>query len=353
MHFRLDPRSRLGSAFRKFMKQFPFLDGLLGHDVEALIALYDLFNKLRLDPNEIDPELLITGDFTQLGKDDQFGVVFRFLNGETESAPCLNCEDWNAKGPSQDEIRSRRAIAGNHDFWRGKLPFVAAMPLVKGNQSVALKVHFDTGTHFSHPIPLGDNFHLRFVGVNSDHNVEFGSWNQILARGSFADALSNLKIPPAEDKEIRVMLIHHSPSFKDPKYLYIYEDSLNALRSFGEANGICLILTGHTHEYGIFNLQEVRGWNQQVWEMRCGTATQVTNPDAKLRKAIGSLSKVCEPNTVLVHRVCEGSDGLYWQVETYWRKEGEEGGGFVCVKDAETTKKGGCNVRVWPSVGLA
>ena len=339
LHFRVAPQAMLHHTYISLLQLCPWLDGWLGHDPRALAAVEKLFD--RLEAGGEQPEVIVTGDLTQVGAPDQFDEAKTFLGGSSAGSqglqPSLNASDWR-----------ERAVPGNHDHWPGYLPVAPCSP------SPALHNLFGTGMFVGPKIPLSRDVRLRLIGVNSDHDVPANTV-RLFTLGRFEQALQGLPMLQHDPDEVRVLLIHHSPSYqgrtwlpsKDTRWLEIEPASLTALETFVRTYSISVVLTGHIHTYLFVNVYPAgSSLGSNVLEARCGSTTQINNPRARLRRRLGLPTKIPgEPNTAIVHRIFETDSGIEWVAQAYWRNAQNE---FVPL---DSVNSGGCSfstgLQVW------
>jgi hypothetical protein len=334
LHFRESPEGVLAPWARKLAKKFRKMDGLLGHDRRATEALEELLQDLRVEgvANDVTPEVIASGDLTQVGKEGQFRMAAHFLGepilpGSTE--PTFRFTEW------QD-----RTVPGNHDHWPEKFPIPPKEP------HVILRALFPwaaapDGYSTRPPKPLKGGYSLRVVLLNTDAGIDPFTWDgfkkRVLAVGDFNGVLAALPPPQAAPKEIRVLVLHHSPSIPRGTTMYISDPSLTQLRHVVHDHGFRVVLTGHSHEFllnptalGPVGLGGLIGaiFGGGVFEARCGTSSQLTNPRAEEKDALGIGPEDGDrpgdgdfsghqPNTALVHRLVEDTAAgkVWWETE--------------------------------------
>jgi 3',5'-cyclic AMP phosphodiesterase CpdA len=294
-------------------ERYPFLDGLLGHDGNALIRTEAFFHELA---SEEDAKLVITGDLTSMGRDVEFANAEKFLTSG------LTWGDALALGLNQSNWKER-AIAGNHDHWPGS----GRLPML-GGPGKGLRTTFGAATPISDwsaslPWPgQTQPLRVRFLGIHTDADVRPHGINRFLARGSFRSELTKLRgngtLSPGGAHEVRILLMHHSPSWSGMT-LGIAKSSRAALEQFLGAEGFTIVLTGHTHRPLVRKLPfQYRGRPVDVWEACCGTTTQRIDPPyewgARARAARSAGSQL---NSLLVHRFHEEKGKLVWHVQGF------------------------------------
>jgi 3',5'-cyclic AMP phosphodiesterase CpdA len=107
----IDPVTK-DSEMPPHWEKFSWFDGLRGHSYHALVKLDRFWGKLQQE----QPLLLVTGDITACGSEEQYSTAADFLGKELVLPKGqyvgLGKSDWN-----------RFAIPGNHDNWPGPPPF--------------------------------------------------------------------------------------------------------------------------------------------------------------------------------------------------------------------------------------
>jgi 3',5'-cyclic AMP phosphodiesterase CpdA len=268
-------------------------DGLLGHSYRSLVSVERIYKQLKKQERA---KLVVTGDLTTKGCPDEFRLASEYIGRSAEFVARrklgLHYKKWQ-----------EYTIPGNHDQWPG-LPIIWGPP-----RNVFYRV-FPNRPLIGRPSRLMNDHSLRFIGVDTDaDNSPFGT-NRFFARGSFASQLDDLEahLPPPEQKEIRVLLLHHTITHLD--FLSgIDRKSKNKLEIFLLRNNISVLLSGHTHEPNI-TLLPIKHLNRKstVLEARCGTSTQRSiTPYRWARNA-----KRTYPNSVIVHRLFLREQEIYW-----------------------------------------
>jgi predicted phosphodiesterase len=306
LHFRDDPLSPLAAVLVRAIQRFRWLDGIWGHDPALLNALEKTWMSLGRE----NPVLVITGDLTQLGTRRQLQEAAKWLSPTSSpTAPGLGVANW--------ELYS---VPGNHDQWPGRLPFLPGR--TTKDQHPYLR-YFASLFRISPQIAIGKHT-LTLLGVNSDSGLSpglAGVSQRTRAKGAFEKALDDLyrKLPPLGPDEIRVLLLHHSPTCPPGRVMSIEDASLAKLETFCRTSGISVILTGHTHTFGFPQWSGVRAPSgKDVLEVRCGTTTQVTWTSPWHAKQLGATTPFSQENGFMVHRIVEVEGSLEWRAE-WWR----------------------------------
>jgi hypothetical protein len=156
--------------------------------------------------------------------------------------------------------------------------------------------------------------------------------NRVFARGDFVSQLTQLQtlLKPPADREIRVLLLHHSLFPQDPTAprtkpgpfspCEIEQGSQQALETFLVDSGIKVTLCGHRHtprlsRFNPSNEVEVA----EVMEARCGTTTQRDRYPLNVIARINPKKRRLPPNSLILHKLVERQDGIYWQAQIFWR----------------------------------
>ncbi len=284
-------------------------DGLLGHRYIALKRLAEFFHSKHRDEGA---QLIVTGDLTCVGKDEQFDTANEYLGAllQPPKGRCLGL----AVGDWKD-----RAVPGNHDHWPG-------MSWMFGGPTPALGTHFPHLPFISPPIALSTGQQLRFVGINTDADVWPYGRDRLLARGVFhnqlhlaAGHMANLGLPCRN--EICVLLLHHSHEWPGAT-LRMTTASRQALNTFIAEQSIAVLLCGHTHvPYVGSNSVTHQGSTIEFLEARCGSTTQWDIIPYNWKTLWGTRPKRnLQANTLIVHRLREENREIKWRAETYQRK---------------------------------
>lgn len=302
----LDPSTddaTLDAHTEQWLQWFPWFDGYLGHGGDALRHLDSFFSSRTSAPR---PGLIVTGDLSTVGAPHELTLAHSFLTGfgtlPTGSKLGLNVPDV-----------FERSVLGNHDHWSGRRAQHPLDPVMFGSSKAASSLPSTGHPILSKPWKLKAGLQLQFIRLNSDADVPSYSLHRLFARGRFdselAPAIKALGVPRRD--EIRVLLMHHSPSHQGLR-LGISKRMRTALDSFIANVGVRVVLSGHTHSPG-GEVRLIQG--VPVLEARCGTTTQRdTVPDSWTRR------KKKPVNTLLVHTLQEQPSGsITWKVETYVR----------------------------------
>lgn len=335
LHFgHLDPVSLNAKAPGLWAKHSGF-DGLLGHSINSLRKLELFFDQLRRTE---DARLIVTGDLTTVGHPDQFTMASSFLGGIlrfSRGRPVgLMAHDWRDRG-----------VPGNHDHWPGHAG-------IWGSPTSGLTTTFPHLPYVNNPpLSLPSGHELRFMGIDTDADVNPYRRDRFLARGSFTTQLSSLaamlSIPTAN--EIRVLCLHHSQEQRGIS-LEMNALSRDALNDFIVDQNIAVLLCGHIHTPALIQSFTAThlglGTSADFLEARCGTTTQTSTLPYTWRNILGRRPRRVNrrPNSLLVHRlVLEGAE-IYWYTEYYE----EKARGFAVPTSVPTSILVNDRVRVWP-----
>ncbi len=319
--------------------EFPHFAGLAGHDLVVMRDLVEAWRKIR---DGEKARLILTGDLTAYGSAEQYTAAVLFL---TDAA-----EQWQLLGLEVKEW-AERGIAGNHDHWGGtflglgpnafneamrklykqlermsasasklsrfvgflSVPFVGLLNQLLKRPTPAVAKWLRRFPVARDPDPLpGTDLSLRWLAVDTDSGVSALSPARLLARGSFCRQLDRLraKLGPAAPREIRVLLLHHSPAYADTTHLRIDAPSRKALARFVADCNVRVLLTGHIHKVAL---------DQQLnrLESRCGTTTQVPRVTLTRPNDQGKWDGQLDLNTFLVHRLFRAGRTIVWETKTH------------------------------------
>lgn len=309
LHFGTLNLSSLNAANAWWMR-FPVLDGFLGHSERALVRLDQRFAELKKTEQA---RLIITGDLTTCGKNSEFQLF----------------DDYAGANPSLKSMKymglrnpgwRTTAIPGNHDHWPGTIKIFGS-PL-----GMVHKI-FNDLPRVSPLQDLGDGFQIRFIWINSDVDVGHRSSHRGLARGccvSHCDTLEG-QIPPRVDREIRVLCLHHSPTYQaNAQSLWALEldqRSRDRVAEFILDHQISVVLCGHLHSppYVDSALAISKGRHADFLEARCGSTSQIKRSDLdpsviQILRSLNILPRE-RTNSLLVHRIFEENGRVEWETE--------------------------------------
>lgn len=306
LHFGHVAFDSLDARARRIWALHPAFDGLLGHSGLGLRHLEEFFQSLGAE----EPRLVVTGDVTAYGHDAQFESASSFLGATLQQGAQvpvgLNEPSW-----------LKRSVPGNHDHWPGR-----AWPIGKPTAMLGALYPKERLPLCDDSIHLPNGFRLRFLGVNSDSDVRPHGIRRLMARGAFRSGLEGISqsgdLGPVEEREIRVLLIHHSLVWKH-YVLGMAKSSRAALGQFLAAEGIKLVLTGHTHDPSLHphDIPD-QGGTHRVWEARCGTTTQRTDvPYSWSKMAREKRRPLSRMNSLLLHRFFGDRRKLEWRAEAW------------------------------------
>jgi len=284
-------------------------DGWLGHHYRAMTALHDFYHRIKSD-NSL---LLVTGDLTANGHDQQFAMANQFLMQRNLGQQLgLGCQDW-----------VRLSVPGNHDQWPGTNK-------ICGKPTVGLDATFNTPFPIvANPLRLANGQTIQFISVDSDADVGISSMARGLARGSFASQLIALDkaLPVCGPNETRVLIVHHSiipqvtAQRRNLAILDIDSNTATVLESFIVDHNISIVLSGHRHVARLSLAKLGSGVEKKdVLEARCGTTLQLDQYSSHVRRAIGA-DRHLPPNTLMVHKVFDRDGRPYWSSQIYRRSK--------------------------------
>lgn len=296
---------------QKWEKYPRLLHGFLAHHPRVADSLSSFVRRSSHD------KLLFTGDLTAHGSEAQFEFGRKYLEKtlslkEKEPIKGLGFADW-----------LRWSIPGNHDHWPGRVWPPLGNPTQGLNDTFGLlpnantwftlnKSSFDTIPH---------DVKLRFLRINTDADIKSKSPDKLFARGDFLTQLNTLatELDPCAPNEVRILMLHHSCHCEKKFFLKIKTKSLAALRRFVSEHKIALLLSGHIHNVKFSQSNR----SPSISEITCGTTTKYqpsshdrSNEEYMQYRAINPNAGI-ELNTLLLHRILEKNDGLYWHAETY------------------------------------
>ena len=333
LHFGMvDPTTMNAETISLWAKCRHF-DGLLGHSYLSLVHLEQVVTRLRREENAF---LLVTGDLTTIGNTAEFDTAQEYLGNFLQPPRGnflgLNFKDWQ-----------RLTIPGNHDHWPGT-------PTILGGPNTSFNNYFRALPRVER-IAIED-FTLTVICVNSDSDVSPYGSERVLARGSFRSQLvklsGSLAAETPNEREIRVLLIHHSYSASGLA-LAMNSASRAALHDFIYEHNIGVLLCGHIHQPPVVNILRVSRLQHgmKCLEARCGTSTQISTLPYNWRNALGVRPSRPDrlPNSILVHRLLRTEVGIVWTtkllIERPW--------GFESAGNAVPRWPPDTEFTVWPS----
>lgn len=292
------------AAARAILSKFRVFDGLFGHSRTAIYRLVEFWERILKDEENV--QLVVTGDLTAYGSEDQFRSALTYVENEV-TPPYgnnigLHAWDWR-----------ERSIPGNHDQWPG-------YPIIFG-RGYNVANHFP-GPPFVQPKRLPNGLTLRILAIDTDADVWPFGRNRLYPRGRFTSqliALNKLIEPPKQD-EFTVLLLHHSPSHVG-KTLGIVPGSLGDLSAFLIEQHVAVMLCGHVHvpRVSTYRAQD-QGRVLDVLEACCGTTTQLDRLPLGWRDFSGRRpDRRLTANTLLVHRLDEQNNEVLWSIQAYSR----------------------------------
>ncbi|HEX6101206.1 MAG TPA: metallophosphoesterase [Thermoanaerobaculia bacterium] len=296
LHFGIPDQTSNSAPIRSTWEMCAWFDGLLGHDFLALRHLEAFFDRLQEDE---EARLIVTGDVTRSGNDGEFDVADAFLR-DTHTFP-----NGSAVG-LHDSGWTELAVPGNHDHWPGN------GGIFGGPSPAVLDPFLAHGSVIT--IPLSRGYSITFLKIDSDADVLNVGWDRLWARGSFESQVTSLDAHlstiPLGEKEVRVLLLHHSMSRRGFS-LTANPGSRTAVARLLSRHGIALVLNGHTHVPLCSALTtKIAGVTHEALEVTCGTTTQqwIAPPDWKRELDRN------ERNWLMVHRFVVTDQGSEWEI---------------------------------------
>ena len=293
--------------------------------------LYEFFGPFREEEPKV--ELIVTGDLTAMGNRHEFDIANQYLSGIL-------------LGPLGDQVGLEvagwrdRAIPGNHDHWAG-------YPIPVRGATRALRSTFPRLPQTQPVFPVGNGRQLRLLRIDTDSEV---NWlERINALGSFVLQLHGLSamlsLLGPNDNEIRVLCLHHSPTYQGPT-LEITPQSRMELHKFILQHRVAVLLCGHIHRppwAKLFRLNPVQNPPLDVVEVCCGTTTQIDPSIGRKAGLEGSDHRPWE-NSLFVHRLLEWRGEIHWEAELYL----ESRTGFVRADRMRDDIRAVTRFKVWP-----
>jgi 3',5'-cyclic AMP phosphodiesterase CpdA len=266
-------------------------------------------------PVDATPYLIMSGDLTATGHQEEFVVGHTFLRSQ-----------WRVRRDPPElvgfDVRPGQecrlvTVPGNHDHWDGRT------------------LWFDPRQRPAHfrPTPwkrvweAGDLI-LEVYGLDSSAGLSPGrySFQQLgmlsrLEVSNLIDLLKQAMPLPVGKHRARALVVHHT---LDGGY---YDISPTALRRLAEKYKISAILTGHTHTFFTQPMTPLPGRSRTVWELRSASTLQA--PEARTNPVPGFLA----------HQLKVENSQLVWRTWRYvwvsaWQQfvvvdSGPPGPGFV------------------------
>lgn len=279
--------------------------GLLGHTYQAMAQLEEFYlDKVAEGPTR----LVITGDLTTCGSAIEFETARAFIEGEFMFSRERTA---GLRAANAFEI----AIPGNHDHWPGVRTIV-------GDPSNTLWDLFPRRPMAPCIIDLTDHQRLIVFGINTDEDVHPTGPSRVYARGRCVSQLDALdqQIEALEGREgdILVLAMHHS-RMHDLFELGLTAATRKRLNETLESGRIAVLLSGHVHEPAV-KIERIAG-RSSAWELleaRCGTTTQLDDPQKLARRGI---TATLTPNNLLVHEIVSAGGRIEWHTIPFTRTD--------------------------------
>jgi UDP-2,3-diacylglucosamine pyrophosphatase LpxH len=309
LHFGpVDPNT-MDSAIPRLWECYPWFDGLLGHSYHAAVKLDRFFGQMKQEA----PVLIVTGDITACGSEDEYSTARDFLGDE------LRPPKGNYVGLGRTSWNDH-AVSGNHDNWPGT-PTIWGSPLSCKDEAYRRMPYYDADV-----LHLPHGYTLSLLGIDTDRDVSPHGWRRGWAQGAFQSQLAELvpRLPIPTEREIRVLLLHHSAQFtsRNPA-LHISKASKAALYDFAVKHNVRILLCGHTHlpKLSPFEVPYL-GDMHPLFEGCCGATTRRTDlpPEATNWTGGRPARDFWRPNSLLVHRLFGDQGKIIWQTQVYFEK---------------------------------
>ncbi len=304
LHFGVIDPETFDAQAHQIWATLPTFEGFLGHRYSSLVLLERLFG---ITLNGESPLLIVTGDITSNGNDEQFRIAHDYLGNELimpdNSAIGLGCTDWKDW-----------AIPGNHDHWPGS-------NWILGSPSQTFQNGF-RGFPAVADLTLSTGDTIRFLRIDSDSDVSCYFLDRFFARGSFPSQLDALRelTKSLEAASVTILCLHHSPA--EGGYLRALDrKSRRALDKFIIDMEISVLMTGHIHNPPLVKAFTATDGarSRRYIEARCGTTTQSDFFESpyywKTYLAPFDIKPKRWSNSLLVHRIVDRNGSLYWETE--------------------------------------
>jgi hypothetical protein len=252
--------------------------GYYGHDTILVQALLNSFQDVRKLTGLLSHEplrLVVSGDQTSAGIWQEFTNAHTVLGRVVPTAGMgfLPASALTG-GPLFPPFAPLIQVPGNHDQWDGhRLRMYRFNPFLTGNvfERFPWRRIWTSGT-----------LEVDVWGLDSNAGTDplpFGNWN-ILAIGSLdpnhlndiRNALAGQPHPPADKALVRVLVVHHSPSYSGST-LHLHQNSLTSLLQLVANCKFQVLLTGHIHSFDRDHNLPVPGGGS-VWELRSASTLQ-------------------------------------------------------------------------------
>jgi len=307
LHFGPVDPTNMESEIPKLWQRCPWFDGLLGHSYHAAVKLDRFWGRMERE----SPFLVVTGDITACGSEDEYSTAQDFLGRELKPPKGhhvgLAQEDWNV-----------RAISGNHDNWPGT-------PTIWGGPPSCKEVFRRMPYYDAHVLQLPHGYTLSILGIDTDAGVRPYYWRRFMAQGAFVSQLAELErtLPTPGEREIRILLLHHSAQYNSHgPQLKISEPSKGALYDFAGKHNLQVFLCGHTHSVKLSPFEvPYLGRQHRIFEACCGATTRRNDLPAEATDWAGKRPvRNWVPNSLLVHRLLTDGSRIVWRTEAYFER---------------------------------
>ncbi|HTV20305.1 MAG TPA: metallophosphoesterase [Polyangiaceae bacterium] len=305
----------LDATVRDWWVSFPAFDGFLGHTYAALADLEELHAVLDR------PAVVSTGDLTRVGSAGEARQADDYFSGSSFAGSNIGLR----LGPRWVE----RAIPGNHDHWPGVQPnhprdmfCMRGAPAQGGPLSLLQQ---SGGYPRTATFPLDDGSDLVLCALNTDEDVGHSSLSRVFARGHFVRQCHRAALllgqrPQSERREVRGLLIHHSPLVRGYP-LAIGPASMLALGALLDDANVQFVLTGHAHRWQV-ERHNASIWPRDILELRCGSTTsRDVFPDNRLWRGVSTVTRRRLHRNVAMCHEFEAYAGGVWLETTVYRRE--------------------------------
>jgi 3',5'-cyclic AMP phosphodiesterase CpdA len=283
---------------------FSFIGGFQTHDIQLCIGFVEAIKNVRLDlafPDTEPLHLAVSGDLTASGRTHDFTAAHTYLRSHWRR----KMRGSHAKVGLELAENLVETIPGNHDHWDGRrLPGQAYRPR-------AVAAHFKRTPYRAIWTDVSRQIELEIFGIDSNSGL---TTPISLGQGSIAanelieldKLLARNPKPAVGVTRVRVIMLHHSLTYRGGRLfprvispLVLDRQSVSQLTALSLTHGVRVLLTGHTHDAGHFDL---RLPPNSLRELRCPTTLQ--GPAVKLGAGF------------FVHQIEKGS-ATYWETWHY------------------------------------
>jgi 3',5'-cyclic AMP phosphodiesterase CpdA len=314
--------------------------GYLGHHYAALLHFHSWYGRVAEQSEPGRLALLITGDLTCAGHREEFELAKDYFQRRSNFFHSEFAETELSLGLEGLDL----GVPGNHDHWPGSRS-------IFGSNAAQLASMFPATPRKLDDVRIDDRVRLALWGVDSSSGVRSFSPDRLLARGRLLREIERLRsqLGPPVREEIRVLLCHHSWTYRNPDdrwgTMEMDEASRNALSQLVQQCGFRVLLSGHHHEAFASDVavtDGARSWD--VAERRGGTGFVFDHVPPHWSGAVAAAvtaggTDPLEPNVFFVHQIVDVGDSFSWRTQMYHRYSR----GFR-IEESWTAPE----VRIWP-----